>query len=240
MKRWALVTVLLYAAILVLLTVPVLWLGMGDWWGQRGIKVDLQGAAVIFKEWAYWVWLGVMLLGAALMLVVPVDVSQKRFVPRRKLLVPVITAAFFLAVLVVSAAFAIGCTIFGDEALESPQFYGKTDAGAAVVFFGAIALLWLMWAVVFHWKTKSSKSEDAAGQVARWLLRGSILELLVAIPSHVIVRNKDVCCAPAASFWGITTGLTVMLLCFGPGVFFLFAERFARKRPPIDAAAGPQ
>ena len=236
MKRWAIVTVLLYAVMLILLAVPLLWLGMGDWWGRNGMKMALQETVALFKEWGYWVWFGVMVLGAALMLVVPVDVSQKRLVPRRKLLVPVITAAFFLAVVVVSAAVAIGSAIFGDEVFESAEFYGKTDNGIAAVFYGGIALLWLMWAVVFYWKTKSSKPEDAAKQVVRWLLRGSILELLVAIPSHVIVRNKDVCCAPMVSFWGITTGLTVMLLCYGPGVFFLFAERFARKRPPVDAA----
>lgn len=236
MKRWAFVTVLLYAAMLILLTVPLLLLGMGDWWGHHGLQMELSKAAALFKEWGYWVWLGVMVLGAALMLVVPVDVSQKRFVPRRKLLVPVITAAFFLAVVVVSAAMAIGFAIFDEEEMgECLQFYGKTDAGTAGVFFGTIALLWLMWAVLFHRQTKSAKPEDAAAQITRWLLRGSILELLVAIPSHVIVRNKDVCCAPVASFWGITTGLTVMLLCFGPGVFFLFAERMARKRPPVDA-----
>jgi hypothetical protein len=33
-------------------------------------------------------------------------------------------------------------------------------------------------------------------RATRWLLRGSILELLVAVPSHVIVRRRDDCCAP--------------------------------------------
>lgn len=227
---------MLYAVVLVLLTSPLLLLANGGWWGRNnGFGITTETVFQLFKELGYWVWLGVMVLGAALMLVVPVDVSQKRLVPRRKLLVPVITAAFFLAVVVVSAAIAIGCAIFGDEVFESAEFYGTTDNGKTAVFFGIIALLWLMWAAVFYRQTKSSKPEDAARQVVRWLLRGSILELLVAIPSHVIVRNKDVCCAPMGSFWGITTGLTVMLLCYGPGVFFLFAERFARKRPPVDA-----
>ena len=33
------------------------------------------------------------------------------------------------------------------------------------------------------------------------------------------------------TFWGIATGISVMLLCFGPGVFFLFVERFRRLQP---------
>jgi hypothetical protein len=65
----------------------------------------------------------------------------------------------------------------------------------------------------------------------RWLLRGSILELLVAVPSHIIVRRRGDCCAPLGTFWGIATGISVMLLCFGPGVFFLFVERFERLKP---------
>ena len=32
-------------------------------------------------------------------------------------------------------------------------------------------------------------------------------------------------------FWGIATGISVMLLCFGPGVYFLFVERFGRLKP---------
>jgi len=56
------------------------------------------------------------------------------------------------------------------------------------------------------------------------------------VPSHVIVRRRDDCCAPAGTFWGIATGISVMLLCFGPGVFFLFVERFQRLKPKEKSA----
>ena len=67
-------------------------------------------------------------------------------------------------------------------------------------------------------------------RAVNWLLRGSVAELLVAVPTHVIVRRRDDCCAPAATFWGIVTGLSVLLLAFGPGVYFLFARRAAALR----------
>jgi hypothetical protein len=41
--------------------------------------------------------------------------------------------------------------------------------------------------------------------------------------------------APAGTFWGIATGISVMLLCFGPGVFFLFVERFERLKPKTQS-----
>jgi len=59
----------------------------------------------------------------------------------------------------------------------------------------------------------------------------------VAVPSHIIVRRRGDCCAPIGTFWGIVTGISVMLLCFGPGVFFLFVERCQRLQPKSPNAA---
>ena len=71
-------------------------------------------------------------------------------------------------------------------------------------------------------------------RLTKWLIRGSILELLVAVPSHVIVREREYCCAGFITFWGIVTGVSVMLLAFGPAVFFLFAKRFGRLKPKAE------
>ena len=73
---------------------------------------------------------------------------------------------------------------------------------------------------------KHSSNGSPAGSCA-----AAFSNLLVAVPSHVIVRRRDDCCAPAGTFWGIATGISIMLLCFGPGVFFLFVERFQRLKP---------
>lgn len=228
---------MLYAVALVLLTAPLLVLANGQWWGRNGnFGITTETAFNLFKELGYWVWLGVMVLGAALMLVVPVDVSQRRFVPQRKLIVPVFTAAFLFANVFFAGIFSLGCVFAGDDVFNIFSMLGRTDNREWLCFILIVLLLWMVWALVFYRMTRSDAPDALMARLRRWLFRGSILELLVAIPSHVIVRNKDMCCAPLGSFWGITTGLTVMLLCYGPGVFFLFAERFARKRPPVDAA----
>jgi len=90
---------------------------------------------------------------------------------------------------------------------------------------------WVVWAFHFGYFAKKNVPGTMVERAMRWLLRGSILELLVAVPSHVIVRRRDDCCAPAGTFWGIATGISVMLLCFGPGVYFLFVERCWRLQP---------
>ena len=133
--------------------------------------------------------------------------------------------------MVFAGIFSVACAIFGDDAFESLQVFGQSESGMWASLILIVGLLWTIWGFAFYRMTKQNETPDAAARLTRVLMRGSILELLVAVPSHVIVRQKDVCCAPAGSFWGIATGLSVMLLCYGPGVFFLFAERFARKQP---------
>src|SRR5207244_5274886 len=100
-------------------------------------------------------------------------------------------------------------------------------------------VFWSVWGWLFFRSARADDPNVLTKRATRWLLRGSILELLVAIPSHIVVRNRHDCCAPMGTFWGITTGLAVMLLCFGPGVFFLFAERIQRSRPKPPPTSAP-
>ena len=63
------------------------------------------------------------------------------------------------------------------------------------------------------------------------MLRGSILELLIAVPTHIAARNRDYCCAGFMTFVGLTFGISVMLFSYGPAVFFLYVERWRRLHP---------
>jgi hypothetical protein len=72
---------------------------------------------------------------------------------------------------------------------------------------------------------------DFVSRLCKSLLKGSILELLVAVPTHIVARCRDYCCAGAMTFVGLTLGMSVMLFSFGPGIFFLFAARWRRLHP---------
>lgn len=266
MKRWAFVTVALYALLLVLLTGPVLIVGWLKWSAaERQWHWDVQPNQVldILEVWQYWAWLAVMVAAQVLLLLVPVDVSERRPTSRRRLLVPVIVATFLLGNLCLAGILAVLAAAMGDHVSKVIEIPAEltADAIAAVpgleaalvragvapggfLFVllhvaGLVLLFWLIWGLIFYHFAKADEAETLVKRVTKWLLRGSILELLVAVPSHVILRQREECCAPMASFWGIVTGISVMLLSFGPGVLFLFAARLrrrpARPAPPISS-----
>ncbi|HEY1660786.1 MAG TPA: hypothetical protein VGI03_00055 [Verrucomicrobiae bacterium] len=239
MKRWAIYTVLIYALALIFLTAPVFFIAFANW-GLKPDNDDRRALLDIYSSLGYWIWLAVLLAGQALLLLVPIDIAEKRLPARRKLKIPIIVTAFFLANLFLAGIFSILCAIFTDGAFGIFNYFdpsallGYQDGSNGPGIAGFILeplFVWIIWAMIFR-KYSGSDSPDALLKRAmRWLLRGSILELIVAVPSHVIVRRRDDCCAPVGTFWGIATGISVMLLCFGPGVYFLFVERCNRLKP---------
>ncbi len=261
MKRWAIITVTLYALLLLLLTMPVILLSWARWdsppegvhkWVSSGSPREvLEG----MQHWGYWLWLGVFVSAQALLLVVPVKIAERRPAPRRHLLVPVVTGAFLLGNMFLGGVFAVVAAFKGDhisKLFEAPVaatgqmiqlipglastlarfgLMPDNDQLVALHMLGLVALFWLVWGLIFHHFAKSDEAETLVQRTTRWLLRGSILELLVAVPSHIVIRQREDCCAPFFSFWGIVTGISVMLMSFGPGVLFLFARRMRHKQP---------
>jgi hypothetical protein len=236
MKRWAALTVLLYALALILLTAPVIGVAFEPFFhsGKNSGGVTFHDLLQLYLNWGYLLWLAVLVAGQILLLLVPIDIAERRLPARRKLKVPVLVAAFFLGNLFFAGALSIACAIFGDKTANDFDLAGANDkSGFGLLSTGILTLLffWLIWSILFRSFAKSDDAGSLVKRATRWLLRGSILELIIAVPSHVIVRRRDDCCAPIGTFWGIATGISVMLLCFGPGVYFLFVERCKRLQP---------
>jgi hypothetical protein len=261
MKLWAVLTVFLYFLVLVLFTVPLLILVYGDWWGPKGGGITLKDSISLYKEAGYWVWVGFMVISQAVMLFTPAR-SRERLPPRRPLLVPILIAGFLLANLILCAIVCVLCLCLSDKGVmvfavigefvanDAAKMWGFIFGKAGMLFstnvqfaFGIItatAAFWLFWALVFYWFAKSDDPDSLVQRSTRWILRGSIAELVVAVPTHIAVRHRQDCCAPVATLCGIATGLAVLLMAFGPGVYFLFRERARRLKPGKHAGVSEQ
>jgi hypothetical protein len=214
MKRWAVLVVLLYFLILVALTAPLIFVAFYP------LKVASASLGP-FSEWPYWAGLGVFLAAQAMMLLVPVDLSLVRPKAQRSVLWPILASGLMMGVLGTGVAVSINEFIRKENA----------DSTSAALPWGVLLGLWALWTVVFYRINRDAPAMDVVTRQCRYLLKGSILELLVAVPTHVVARMRDYCCAGFWTFLGIAFGVAVMLFSFGPGVFFLFAARWKRLHP---------
>ena len=104
------------------------------------------------------------------------------------------------------------------------------------VLAGLTPTTWVVWAIYFYRSIHGSAPEIQIGRLKRHLWTGSILELLVAIPTHIVARHREHCCAGYLTFIGLTCGISVMCFAFGPAVYFLFVERWKRLHPEAAEA----
>ena len=223
MKRWAWVVAGLYLLTLVVLTLPV---GLLAFVPDAKVKDVVDG----YRSWQYWLWVAVMVLGQAALLVVPVRVAERRPVARRALLWPMITAGLMAGGLAVGMIYSLCELALRDHSFEGWYWWGAIVVGV---------IIWAAWAALFYRASAHKPAADAVAQQCQILLRGSILELLVAVPTHVVVRHREYCCAGAMTFIGLTFGISVMLFSFGPAVFFLYANRWRRLHPHVENDPSP-
>jgi hypothetical protein len=217
MKRWAILVAGLYCLILAAETVPLILVAF--------YPTEIKGSLSAYSNRAYWVWLLVMFLGQAALLTVPVQVASRRPVSRRGLLPTVLASGFMMGGLVAGGLAAL-------------WEYGFPKAGGDWVLWallGVMVLTWCVWSLIFMRLGRTQPPADWVSRQCRALFKGSILELLVAVPAHIAVRQRNDCCAGGLTFIGLITGFSVMLFSFGPAVFFLFAARWKRLHPEVTA-----
>jgi len=221
MRSWGIAVTAFYLLVVLCLVLP----------GVRTLALErTAGGLVEFytdlsQEWMAWLWLGILAGGQALLLFLSVDASRRKLKPRRHVLLSAATAAMLIALLTQAAAYSLLGGIFGDGEPLWKSLLG--DRGRVVALLLA---LWGFWGILFYLYAKGEPI--VATRLVGWLMKGSVLELLIAVPSHVIVRRRGDCSAPILSGYGIATGLAIMLLSFGPSVLFLYRKRLEQYRRP--------
>ncbi|MGD0840283.1 MAG: hypothetical protein ABSA32_03905 [Candidatus Acidiferrales bacterium] len=215
MRKWGIVITVVYALIVVGLVTPGSILIIGGDAGKLSALPEAFGA--LFAQGFVWAAVGIVVCGEAALLFLRVDTTWRHAKPRAHILVSCAVAGALTALLTAAAVWSIGFAARGDDFANSFVI----DTGTEIVCF--VAALWLLWGIVFYMFLR--RSSDPVTRVVSWLLRGSVLELLIAVPCHIIARRRDECSAPQMTSFGIATGIAIMLLSFGPSVLLLYKKR---------------
>jgi Na+/H+-dicarboxylate symporter len=200
MRRWGVVITTLYAVVVVGLIVPT------------AVLIGNVRLREVYQDWWTWGFVAMLVTCQAALLFLSVDTSQ-RPKPRASIVLSYLITAVLFSILAVCFILCLVNAINPDRGTLADRM--------------ALPALWVgvagAWAIPFYllWRNPTSP----VARVTSWLLKGSVLELLVAVPSHVIVRRRTDCSAPVVTGFGIYTGIAIMLLAFGPSVLLLYRKR---------------
>jgi hypothetical protein len=189
-------------------------------------EVALKDAVETYGQWQWWLWLAVMGLAQFSMLAVPVRLASRRPMTRTPVALTILAGGLMMGALVTGAVYSLCEFALSNDAFEKPN-----DKLTNSIALGLGAAQWCLWALIFFRSSRTVAPQDLLSRQCKWLLKGSILELLIAVPTHIVARCRDYCCAGMMTFVGLTLGMSVMLFSFGPGVFFLFVARWRRLHP---------
>lgn len=236
MKRFAATIIFLYGAILMVLTQPVLLTCFTSMFEAQNWMETVK----VFNSLRYWVLFAIMLLCQAALLGIPVRMNSARPVTQR----PVVFLALASSLLAAILVWGIVAALYEYTGRKLDMFVGTfflmdldemknvfSQERAIWLWIAGFAAIWTFWGIVFYRQGRKLEPKTFVERQCKFLLAGSALELLVAVPTHIIARGRDYCCAGFSTFVGIAAGISIMLISFGPGVFFLYADRWKKLRP---------
>jgi hypothetical protein len=190
-----------------------------------GIYLFLLGGLLTTPLWLVWLFGGelgnriqlavlvsVLAMAGLTLMIVPVQTLRRRPVSRRSVWFPIIGSGLLIGGLVFAGGMAF------EEFINE-----KGDIATQLVI--AAGIVWILWSAIFIWITFGANPAGVGMKLHRFLIAGSVFELLIAVPTHIVVRRRPDCCAGLATGMGICIGVVVMFVSFGPSVLLLFYRR---------------
>jgi hypothetical protein len=208
--------------------------GPRPWWvyGIVALYLLLLAALLTFPGWSSWlsgdpsmiapaaVTVGSMVACGLALMILPVRAMRRRTVRRRTIWVPIILSGFLAGTLVFGASLAL----YEYFKLSNDISWGLIAAGAST---------WCFWSVVFTLIALRRGPASIGMKLHRMLIAGSALELLIAVPTHVVVRRRPDCCAGIGTGIGLCLGIGVMFVSLGPSVLLLYHRRRKDIETPV-------
>lgn len=235
MKRWGFLLTLYYVITVVAMLWPLYFLVAAYFipYPPSNSTMSWERYVRSLHDWYAIPFLAVpvaLVFIGQVLLFLNIDRSVRRLKPRASLFWPAALSGLFTAVL--------GCclvlSVWFAAAGENPTFNVFDSAWFAIAFFAGWAALWVGWAILFYIRMRHA--DNAVARATSWLLKGSILEFLVVVPCHVIVRRREDCCAPAVTGLGMCVGFAIMLISFGPSVLFLYRKQMESYKARAQSA----
>ncbi len=145
------------------------------------------------------------------------------------------------AVAAVAFVATLLCTALAATLLELPDWWGpilgtNKHPELGWTLWAGMAAVWLAWSGVFLVYFRNGDFLAKTETVVRALIRGSCLELLVAIPTHGLAyrRVTNDCYCDRGSYTGLVFGSAVLLWAFGPGLALLYWREKMRREPILQ------
>jgi len=159
-----------------------------------------------------------LLVGMTLM-IIPIQKRARRPVKRRAIWLPLVGSSILFAALVFFTIWAVQ-----DAFPWLIDGTGGPDP-EKLVWYGA-PLAWAAWFVLFGWMALVSDPVSVNSRMYKTLATGNFLELVIAVPMHVVARQRPECCAGLPSGIAIGTGAAIAIVALGPAIFFLYYRRW--------------
>ncbi len=182
----------------------------------------------------YWalgtVYLGVVLLGQWVLLC-PAGSWRPRVSPDAKPAKFAALGGAFVATLLSIGLLATILEVGGHwSRLSTHDVIRGTGYPEVVQDFRALwvvmAVVWMFWTTILAGYFRTVDHRTAVSKVLRWVLAGSVLNVLAAAPVQA-TKSGDCYCA-RGSYTGLVFGLTAALWLFGPAVLLLYYRELRR------------
>ena len=179
--------------------------------------------------WFVTIYAVVLTLCGLSLIILPVRAARNRPIKRSSIWPPVIASGLLAGGLFLGAALALW-----------ELFKGEKEADISIALLFVSLAIWCAWSILFAVIAFRWGPERIGGKLHRYLIAGSVLELLIAVPSHIIVRRRNECCAGFETGAGICLGVSIMLISFGPSVLLLYHRRRKQITPPPPVPFDPK
>ena len=148
------------------------------------------------------------------LIAIPVRARRNRPISRRSVWIPIAGSALLFAALFAATGFG------------TMEWLSRDMAKYTKLLLAGTVIVWLAWMAIFVFLAFSLDPISVNSRLYKSLFVGSVLELLIAVPMHLVVRRRTECCAGMVTGMAICVGALVAIAALGPGVLFLYHRRW--------------